>query len=382
MKKLLATLVAAVAMPVAIAGAAVSATVVVDLDPALGQLPEGVAVDKRGDVFFSVSPLGQVRRLDRDGSVSLLAQIVPPGSGNGTVGLAVDAPGNVYVATATFDPATSGVYKIARDGSFARLPGTGAIVFPNGLALDKNGNAYVTDTIGGAVWRVPANGGSATKWFESPLLLGDGSFNFGFPLGANGIAYRQNEIVVGNTEGARLVRIPINPDGSAGSPSILAEDLALLAVDGITFDVHGNLWACVIAQSTIVSVSPSGAITTIATAADGLDWASSLAFGKNTDLWVVNFAIWTTRRSRAGSPPTRCGGEGAAAPVGHRRNAHGPSLAHARVREGVRLHPSAQRLGSARQGFVMAPIVAPCRQVETFVSITRDSRPSLDGIRS
>jgi hypothetical protein len=36
---------------------------------------------------------------------------------------------------------------------------------------------------------------------------------------------------------------------------------------------------------------PSGGITTIATAADGLDWASSLAFGKNTDLWVVNFAI-------------------------------------------------------------------------------------------
>ena len=172
--------VAAAALPIAVAGAAVSTTVVVDLDPALGELPEGVAVDKRGDVFFSVSPLGQVRKLDRDGSVSLLAQVVPPGSGNGTIGMAIDAPGNVYVATATFDPATSGVYKIARDGSFARLPGTGAITFPNGIALDKNGNVYVTDTIGGAVWRVPANGGSATKWFESPLLLGDGSFNFGF----------------------------------------------------------------------------------------------------------------------------------------------------------------------------------------------------------
>lgn len=291
MKKLLAVLVAAAALPVAVAGAAVSATVVVDLNPALGELPEGVAVDKRGDVFFSVSPLGQIRKLDRDGSVSLLAQIVPPDSGNGPIGMAVDAPGNVYVATATFDPATSGVYKIARNGSFTRLPGTGAIAFPNGIALDKNGNVYVTDTTGGAVWRVPANGGPATKWFESPLLLGDGSFNFGFPLGANGIAYRQNEIVVGNTEKARLVRIPINPDGSAGTASILAEGLALLAVDGIAFDVHGNVWACVIAQSTIVSVSPSGAITTIATAADGLDWASSLAFGKNTDLWVVNFAI-------------------------------------------------------------------------------------------
>lgn len=291
MKKILAVLVAAAALPISVAGAAVSATVVVDLNPALGELPEGVAVDKRGDVFFSVSPLGQVRKLDREGSVSLLAQVVPPGSGNGTVGLAVDAPGNVYVAAATFDPATSGVYKIERDGSFARLPGTGAILFPNGIALDKNGNVYVTDTIGGAVWRVPTSGGPAAKWFESPLLLGDGTFNFGVPLGANGIAYRQRELVVSVTEKARLLRITINPDGSAGPASILAEDPALLAVDGITFDIHGNVVACVIAQSTIVSVSPSGSITTIATAADGLDWASSLAFGKNTDLWVVNFAI-------------------------------------------------------------------------------------------
>ena len=292
MRKLLAALaVVAVIVPIAVAGAAVSASVVVDYDPALGQLPEGVAVDKRGDVFTSLSPLGQVWKVSRDGTQSLLAQVVPPGAGNGVVGLAVDAPGNVYVGAATLDPATSGVYKIARDGSFARLPGTGAITFPNGIALDKRGNVYVTDTISGSVWRVPASGEPATEWFESPLLLGDGSFGFGIPLGANGIAYRQNEIVVGNTEAGRLLRIPINPDGSAGSASILAESLALLAIDGITFDVHGNVWACVIAQSTIVQVSPTGAVTTVATAADGLDWASSLAFGKNGDLWVVNFGI-------------------------------------------------------------------------------------------
>ena len=49
-----------------------------------------------------------------------------------------------------------------------------------------------------------------------------------------------------------------------------------------------------IAQSTIVSVSPSGDVTTVATAADGLDWASSIAFGKHGDLWAVNFAIGPT----------------------------------------------------------------------------------------
>ena len=291
-KRLLLVIAAAVLLvPAVVAGAAVDATVVVDYDAVAGELPEGLTVDKRGDVFVSLSPLGQVRKISRDGSETTLAQVVPPGSGNGVVGLAVDAPGNVYVAAATLDPTTSGVYKIARDGSFARLPGTGAIVFPNGVTLDKEGNVYVTDTILGAVWRVPGAGGPAELWYQSALLAGSGVFGFGFPLGANGIAFRQNAIVVGNTEGARLVRIEIGPDGNAGAATVLAEGLALLGVDGIAFDVHGNVWAAVIAQSKIVSVSPSGAVTTVLTAADGLDWASSIAFGKSGEVWVVNFAI-------------------------------------------------------------------------------------------
>ncbi len=288
----LAVLVAvAFVLPVAVAGAAVDVEVVVDYDLATGEQPEGVAVDKRGDVFVSLTPLGRIEKIDRDGSRSTLAQIV---SGDGVNGLAVDAPGNVYAAVATLDVATSGVYKVARDGSFTRLPGTEAIVFPNGVTLDKRGNVYATDTVLGAVWRIPAKGGPAELWFQSPLLEGDGSFGLGFPLGANGIAFRHKEIVVGNTEFGRLVRIEIEPDGSAGASSVLAEDLALLSVDGITFDVHGNVWAAVIAQSTIVSVSPSGDVTTVATAADGLDWASSIAFGKHGDLWAVNFAIGPT----------------------------------------------------------------------------------------
>jgi sugar lactone lactonase YvrE len=205
--------------------------------------------------------------------------------------LAVDAPGNLYVAAITLNPASQGVYKVARDGSLTRLPGTGAIGFPNGVTLDKRGHVYVTDTARGAIWRVPADGGPAAVWYESALLQGTGAFNFGVPLGANGIAYRQNEIVAGNTERSRLVRIAIEPDGSAGAVSVLAESPALLGVDGLAFDVHGNLWAAVIAQSTIVRVSSSGAISTIATAADGLDWASSIAFGKTGELWAVNYAI-------------------------------------------------------------------------------------------
>ena len=292
----IARLLAAVAAVLifAAAAAAVSVTVVVDYDPVLGEQPEGVAVDKTGNIFVSVSPLGRIEKITPGGSRSTYAQVVPPGSGNGPLGLAVDAVGNVYVAVATFNPATSGVYRVERDGSSARLAGTGSIAFPNGLTFDKRGNLYVTDTIMGAVWRIPRDG-PAHMWLQSPLLVGDGSIGFGIPLGANGIAYRQGELVVGNTELARLVRIPIEPDGSAGSPSVLAQSPLLFAADGLAFDVHGNVWVAVIAQSAIRTVSPGGTITTIATAADGLDWASGIAFGtshgERGSLYAVNFAI-------------------------------------------------------------------------------------------
>jgi hypothetical protein len=282
----------ALVTPVAVVDAAVDIEVVVDYDPAAGEQPEGVAVDKRGDVFLGLGPLGEIRKIGRDGSESTLATIpLPPDAFPGVLGLAIDAPGNVYAAVSAGDAGTTGVYRIARDGSFSRLPGTGAIGFPNGVTLDKRGNLYVTDTTAGAVWRIPARGGAAEPWFQSPLLEGDGSAGFGFPIGANGVAYRHNALIVANSEGARLVHIPIEPDGSPGVATVLAEDDALYGADGIAADVHGNVWVAVIVQSRIVRVAPSGDIETIATAADGLDFPSQVTFGKTSEMWAVNFAI-------------------------------------------------------------------------------------------
>jgi sugar lactone lactonase YvrE len=280
----------ALVLPVAVAGAAVEVDVVFDYDAATGEQPEGVAVDKRGNVFVSFPGLGEIRKVERDGSESLYAEL-PTSAGFGPLGLRADASGTLYIAVSTFDPATRGVYTVSREGAVARLLGTGAIVFPNDVTFDKRGNLYATDTILGAVWRIPAAGGPAELWFQSPLLEGTGDFGFGFLLGANGLAYRQGELFVANTEGGRIVRIPINPDGSPGTATVLSDAPAIFALDGISLDVHGTIWAAVIGQSTIVKVSPTGEASVFATAADGLDWASSLAFGKNGDLWAVNFAI-------------------------------------------------------------------------------------------
>lgn len=268
--------------------------VVTSFDAAAGELPEGVTVDKRGNIYVSlIAPVSEIRKITPEGDESLLVDLGVVGLG--PLGLAVDALGNLYAGVVTFDPATQGVYRITPNGTATRLPGSGAIGFANGLAFDKRGNLYATDSIAGAVWRIPP-GGEATLWIEDPLLEGTGVLETGFPVGANGIAHRGGDMIVSNTELGTLVRVPILRDGSAGTPDVLLADPALLGSDGITVDVRGSIYVAVIAQSTIVRVT-GGTITTIADASDGINQASSLAFGTGRvdrkSLFAVNFGIFS-----------------------------------------------------------------------------------------
>ncbi len=268
-------------------------TILRAFDAGAGQHPESVAVDKRGQIYVSMPFTGVVLRIDPDGSEQVAATL-PIGGGFGPLGLAVDAPGNIYAAVATFDPATHGVYRVRRSGSFIRLPGTEAIAFPNGLAYDNRGTLYVTDSMAGAVWRIPKRG-EAELWAQHVLLEGDGTAPLPFPLGANGIAYRQRTLYVSNTERGSIVRLPINADGSAGAASLLVQRSLLGGADAVAFDVRGNLYVAVTGQSTLVRVSPGGDLSTLATRRDGLDYASGVAFGTGrrprTTLFLVNFAI-------------------------------------------------------------------------------------------
>ena len=197
-----------------------------------------------------------------------------------------------------------------------RLPGTEAIVFPNGVTLDQRGNIYVTDMILGAVWRVPAGGGPAEPWFQSPLLLGSGIFEFGFPLGANGIAFRQNgarRLQHGRWAAARDRHQPGRNCGvrhgarrRPGPPCRRRDRLrrAWQRLGGGHRAKHDR-----------PRVPERHRSRTVATALDGLDWASSIAFGKDHDLWA------STSRSvrRAGLDPRsspRGRSEGTAAALG------------------------------------------------------------------
>ena len=291
---LAALTVAALALPIAPARAADVETVV-SFDLGAGELPEGAAVDMDDNVYVSLTgPVSEIRKITPSGTQSTLVDLNV--GGFGPLGLAVGEGGAVYVAVASFDPATQGVYRVSADGAATRLPGTGAISFPNDLIFDRQGNLFVTDTAGGAVWRIPP-GGSAELWIQDPLLQGTGELGAGVPLGVNGIALtlRQHAIIVSNTELGTLLRIRIRRNGTAGDIHVVADDPALFGIDGIALARSGALFAAVNAQSTIVRVGERG-ITTIADAEDGINGASAVAFGTGSDrrnLFVVNFGAFS-----------------------------------------------------------------------------------------
>jgi len=268
-------------------------------------MPEGIAIGRDGKIFLGNRRLEGDRRVSEilaiapDGQISTLAILdpsTPPYFDFGVAGLTVDPRGDVYAALISGNPATHGVWRVGRDGSRERLPGSEALDFPNALALDARGNLYVTDTKQGAVWRFPP-GSAGALWLRNELLAPDPA------AGANGIVFvPPRALYVANTDRALIARVPIRPDGSPGDPQVVAQGLELLLVDGLAADVHGGLHAAVVGFSIfgtapLVQVDPrTGAITPSTDDYASFDFPTSLAFGtgggNRQSVYVVNGALF------------------------------------------------------------------------------------------
>jgi len=269
-------------------------SVVAQLNGLAGQFPEGLAIGSDGALYAGMAPTSEILKFAADGSSTSYAQLPPPGSGF-LLSMEFDTGGNLFVAMASFEEATHGIWKVPAGGGdaelFAALPVEG---FPNALAFDTNGDMLVTDTIGGAIWKIDS-AGNVSSWASDELLLGDFPPGpVGFPLGANGIAFdaAQQNIYVAVTDKSRIVRIPVNGDGSAGTASVFVEDTTNLGgPDGITFGSDGYLYVALVGSDAVVKVAPDGAITLLASGGP-IQNPSDVVFGADGTLYAANFALF------------------------------------------------------------------------------------------
>jgi len=281
---------------------------VVAFDPAAGELPESIAFDGDGNAYVTLGT-GEIRRFSpRD------LRLGCPGEAFATVpefepgvdlllGVTVARDGTVYAVrtTATIDlealtlaPSAGAVWRFAPDRTADRVVDLPADPdeegFPNDLLYRADhGDHLVTDSLRGAIWRVAD--GEASVWLADPLLEPDPDAPF-LPIGVNGIARGADGIYVANTTAASVVHVPVEPDGSAGAPDLLARDERLFGADGIALDAEGNVYVAVAVTEAIARVSPDGAVEVLAEG-EGLAYPSAVAFGTAPDrrctLFVTNF---------------------------------------------------------------------------------------------
>lgn len=284
-------------------GSAGDITTVADFNAAVSEAPENLAVDRHGNIYVSLALTGVIKKVTPEGLVSTFATLPSPGAGN-MLGITFDRHGNLYVAFASFD-SNHGIWRVSKNGRetelFAALTINGRPDgFPNDLKFDKRGNLYVSDFTGGKVWKIDRKG-IVSIWKIDPLLMGVVVPGLGpisnFPIGANGLAFDKDEekLYVANTGLGRIVRIPVEDDGSAGDAAIFVEDEPLLrGADGINFDEDGKLYVAVDFQDRIVVISQKGD-TAILTEGRPLQNPADVLFGvrgQEDNLYIANFAIF------------------------------------------------------------------------------------------
>jgi sugar lactone lactonase YvrE len=264
---------------------------VVVMDGGAGELPEGITVDLTGHLWVSVQPRCEVRRYTRWGKETLRLQLVTAAEGClAGNGLAIDLLGTVYAAVFSWNDATRGVYAIDWRGRARRIPGTEQIAYPNAIAVHhRTGALYVSDMTAGRIWKIDRRR-HVSLWAEGPALTGNlplpPGFPQGNPLGANGITIHGGAIYVAVTFAPRIVRIPINDDGTAGTQEVVVAPptfigAGVFSLDGLVRDVKGNLYAASPSALAVVKVPADGTpVSIVAGPADGITSSPlSLDFG-------------------------------------------------------------------------------------------------------
>lgn len=212
------------------------------------EFAEGPIFDAEGNLYFvNYIRNGTIGVKSPDGTVRILCE-----TGGQANGLKVDAQGRLIAADfggkriLRIDPRTAGI-EVLTD-SYNGAPYLG----PNDVCMDLAGNVYFSDPSPtaadapvGAVYRL-ARDGTVARLAEA----------ISFP---NGLAVSpdQTRLYVAESATNRLLAWDLSPDGTATNRRVVAE-FPDPTLDGMMFDEYGRLWIARWTHGTVDIVSQEG----------------------------------------------------------------------------------------------------------------------------
>ena len=215
------------------------------------QHPEAVCWDPVRERIYCGGEGGQIYAVSLDGAIAEVAS-----TGGSVLGMAVDALGRVYACdwhrgeVVRVDPADGAVATYTKGAADMPLDD------PNSPVFTHDGTMYVTGSENPAIFRVdPA--GETTVWTTAI----DGYPN-GITLTPEGDAVVVAQSHPADFEGGRIWRVPIERDGSAGEPVLMAA-LFHTVPDGVAFDIDGNCYVAHYTPDRIDRITPEGTVETV-----------------------------------------------------------------------------------------------------------------------
>lgn len=259
---------------------------------ALGD-PADVAVDTAGNLYICQNGSRVIRQVRADGTITTIAGTGASGfSGDGGLataatfsspqGITVDRAGNVYVA----DNLNHRIRRITPQGIISTVAGDGVVRFagdglaataasisgPADVAIDANNNLYISDLLNGRLRMVNASGVISTAAGGGTSLQNGNATAASLPA-ITGIAVDSMGRVIVAVNFSRQVRrlaqqtvttiagaLPLSGAGD----NVPATAAGLISPYGVAIDAAGNLLISDQLDHRIRKVSPAGTITTAA----------------------------------------------------------------------------------------------------------------------
>ena len=235
-----------------------------------GTILENIAIAPAGDLFVSDLGSGTLFRISPGGSSRVFGRVPGP-----LAGVALNTDGTVVAVGGT------SFYRFARDGTPTLVIDIAGAGFLNGVTLFSPGTFLVADHAADMIWKVDLRTGCVSPWLTGSLLVPPAG---GVPLGPNGIKFFGGAAYISITGAGTILRVPILPNGDAGTPAVYAS----LQADDFAFGSDGSIFASN-QQGEITRLYPNGVRTSLPTGTLG---DAAVAFGRTAadrhDIYIVN----------------------------------------------------------------------------------------------